>query len=446
MDFERIREKVLDKYHPGEVELEETRGKYEKISGFIEEKFSLQTHFAGSVSRRTCMKGDKDIDIFVLFPPGIDRQELEDQGLEVGKSVFNEFDGEYEIEYAEHPYTKGEINGHEVEIVPCYDVGPEDIKSAVDRTPHHSRWLEENLAEDQRKDTVVLKQFLKSDGIYGSSLKIEGFSGYLCEILVNYFGSFEDLVENSIEWTGNEVIDPEDHHGGELPEKLEEKFSEDSLVVIDPVDPERNVASVLSTENYSRFIFRSWRFLEKPGINFFENEERGYSEFELQQEMERRGDILALRFDTPEVVDDIVYPQMRKTISRLEDELRDHEFRIFESEFYIGDETWIFFELEQELPEVAVQKGPKVFHGKDHLEQFSEKYDNVFISRERLCAKTDREYTDAKQFIQDFIRKGDLEEKGIPGNIADRLREFKFSDPLDGEEKWLNYLAEKLQV
>ncbi len=446
MNIERLREKVLEQHYPEEEELEETQEKYQEIADFIEEEFGLETHFAGSSARGTAMKGDRDIDIFVLFPENIKRTELEDRGLDVGKAVFNEFSGDFEIEYAEHPYTKGEINGHEVEIVPCHDVSPDDIKSAVDRTPHHSRWLKENLTEEQRKDVVVLKVFLRSGCLYGSSLKVRGFSGYLCEVLVNHYGSFEELVESVSQWGEREVIDPEDHHGGELPEELEEKFESDRLVVIDPVDPERNVASVLSMKNYSEFIYRCWQFLENPGINFFEKQEPDYTEFELKQEMEKRGDFLVIRFETPEDVEDVVYPQMRKTLRRLEDELEKHDFRIFESGFHAGDEkTRIFFELKRELPEIQEQKGPKVFHGHDHLEQFTSKYENAYVKGDRLYAKTGREYTDAKDFLKDFL-SGELEQKGIPGNVAEKIVDFGFADPLESEEKWLNYLARKLQV
>ncbi len=444
MDTERLREKVLEKFYPGEEELEETHEKYEKIAGFIKEEFSLETHFAGSSSRKTCMKGDRDIDIFVLFSEDTGRKELENHGLEVGKKVFEEFNGEYRIEYAEHPYTRGEINGHEVEIVPCYDVEKGEIKSAVDRTPHHSRWIDENLSEEQRKDVVMLKVFLRAEEIYGSSLKTRGFSGYLSEVLIAEYGSFENLVEAASSWNETEIIDPEGHHE-RLPQELEEKFENDNLVVIDPVDPDRNVASVLSRENYSRFIYRCWRFRQNPGIHFFEEEEYEYTEFGLKQEIDKRAEFLVLEFENPEDVEDIVYPQMRKAMRRLEQVLGKQDFRIFESGFHIGDKTRIFFEMERELPEIEEIKGPKVFHGEDHLAQFSGKYDNIFVKDDRLYAKVEREYTDAKNLLQDFLEEN-AEERGIPGKVAENIQDFSFTPPLEGDEKWLKYLAEKLHV
>ncbi len=445
MDWQRLREKVLEEVYPTEEELESINKKYQEVSDFIEEEFGVETHFAGSAGRQTCMSGDNDIDIFLLFPDDLDPQELEDRGLEIGKKVFSKFNGDYEIEYAEHPYTKGDINGFELEIVPCYDTEPDSIKSSVDRTPHHSRWVKEHLDEKQREDVVILKKFLNTAGIYGSSLKVEGFSGYLCEILIEEHGSFEELVEEVVGWNSEKVIDPEDHHEDSLPGELVKKFDGEPLKVVDPVDPERNVASVLSLENYAKFIHLCWQFQKEPGMDFFREEEETYREFEIKQEVKKRGDFLVIEFENIDEVDDIVYPQMRKTLGRLEQVLEKRSFRIFESGFNVGKKTRIFFELDQELPEVEELEGPKVFHGEDHMEQFTSKYDNVFIREDRLVAKTEREYVNAKELLKDFL-SDDLKAKGIPDRVAEKMKKYSFVGPVQDDGEWLNYLGKKLQV
>lgn len=445
MNWKRLRKKVLSDIYPSKEELEEIRKEYEKVSRFIEDKYGYNTHFAGSASRGTAMKNDNDLDIFVLFPESVKKSELEDQGLEIGKSVFEEFNGEYEIEYAEHPYTKGSIDGFEVEIVPCYETSPDSIKSSVDRTPHHSKWVEDNLDEEQRKDVVILKKLLQTEGIYGSSLKVEGFSGYLCEVLIAEYGGFKPLMTEALEWKKNKVVDPENHHE-KLPAELEKKFSDEPFVVIDPVDQERNVASVLTEENYSRFIYLCWRFNTKPGLSFFREEEVQYTEFEVKQEIEKRKDFVVIEFENPEAVDDVIHPQMRKTLRRLESELKKKEFRIFESGYHIGDKTRIFFEMERELPENEEVEGPSVFHGIKHLEQFTSKYGNVYIKDDRVHAKTTREFTDAKKFLKQFLSSGNLEDKGVPHYVAKKIKSYSFSQPVVRDEKWLNYLGEKLNI
>lgn len=449
MNWKRVREKVIEENYPGQEELDEAQRTYQSISNYIDSEFSLETHFAGSTSRGTCMSGDKDIDLFVLFSEDTDRKELEEKGLTVGKKAFENFEGDYQVEYAEHPYTKGEIENHEIEIVPCYDVEPDDIKSAVDRTPHHSKWASENLDEEQRKDVVVLKKFLSAGGLYGSSLKVQAFSGYLCEIMIAHYGSFIEMAEAAEGWKENQVIDPENHHEDGLSEQLEDKFSDETFVVIDPVDQERNVASVMSKENYARIIHRFWRFNKDASMKFFQEDERDVGQFEVKQEVDKRGDFLVMEFERPEAVDDVIYPQMRKTMERLEDSLEKEEFRVFESGFHVGNEkTRIFFELEASLPEIREQKGPKVFHGVEHLEQFTEKYENTFIRDDRIWAKVDRKYTEAKAFINDFLKGDpeDLEQKGIPDYIAEKITEFRFTEPVPKDKEWLKYLAGKLNV
>ena len=444
MNLQRIKDKVLDQYGPTEEELESADDLYTEISRFIEEEFQLETHFAGSAARKTCMAGDKDVDIFVMFSADIPEKELENKGLNVGKSVFKQFNAEPHVEYAEHPYTKGKIKDHEVEIVPCYDVEASEIKSSVDRTPHHTKWVRENLDESQRKDVVVLKRFLNAADIYGSSLKTRGFSGYLCEILISYYGGFEELMEKASEWQKETVIDPEEQLENGLPPELEEKFIDEPLKVIDPVDPDRNVASVLSLENYTKFTYRCMRFVENPGINYFDTPEREVTEFEIDQELERRNHFIVIDFEPPKEVEDIVYPQMRKALRALERELEDNEFRIFEKGLFVGSKARFYFEVEPKLPATQYVKGPKIFHGRKHVEEFRSKYQNVFIREDRLVAKTERDFTDIKEFLKDRI--DNAERIGIPSRIAEKMETFSFVEPLDGDAEWLKHLAEELHL
>jgi len=447
MNWERIRDKAVSRFYPKTVEVEELQDTYSEISAFIESELGYKTFFAGSAGRGTSVKGDRDIDVFVLFPEDTSREKIENKGLGIGKETFENFEGDYTIEYAEHPYTKGEINGFEVEIVPCVDTNPEDINTAVDRSPHHAKWIEKHLDNKQKEDVVLLKSFLKSGGLYGSSLKVRGFSGYLCELLIEEYGGFRELMEESCDWGEKKVVDPNNHYD-ELPEELEQKFSQDSLIVIDPVDPERNVASVLDSENYAKFIHRCWRFEQNPGLGFFEKEETNLDKFGLEQEIEKRSDFLVLEFDSIDEPDDIVYPQMRKVMGRLISKLEKNDFRLYEKGFHVDKKIRIFFELDSQLPEVEYQKGPKVYHGAQHLEEFTSKYENTFLHGERLVAKVDREFTDAKYLIKDFLSsdvKG-LKQKGIPKNVAEKIQGFRMTEPALEDEQWLKFLAEKLKV
>ncbi len=41
----------------------------------------------GSVARDTWIRGDRDLDIFMLFPPDLTREELEDEGLTLARNI-----------------------------------------------------------------------------------------------------------------------------------------------------------------------------------------------------------------------------------------------------------------------------------------------------------------------------------------------------------------------
>ncbi len=437
MTLEKVKEKILESHYPKQSELEESAKLFKRIKTLIETEYGLKSHFAGSASRGTCRAGDKDVDVFVLFPQETSRRDLEDKGLEIGKKVFNQLGSEHHIEYAEHPYTKGLIDGHEVEIVPCYDVSAEEIQSSVDRTPHHTRWAKQNLDKNQRRDVVALKTFLDAKNLYGSSLKVRGFSGYLCEVLIAYYESFEKLIKASSSWDKQKRIDFKDSG----------KDFESNFVVVDPVDPDRNVAAVLSQENYAKFIFEAWRLLQKPSISMFKQPDE-FNEFELKQEIDKRADFLVISFRTPDEVDDIIYPQLRKFERLLRQKLERSGFRIYESGVFAGEKSRVFFDLERHLPTNEIIKGPKVYHNENHLEEFSGKYSNIFVENERLCAKVDREFTDARELMKDFLKEDveGLKENGVPNRIAPQLIDYRFSDVLDGENEWLKYLFNKFHV
>ncbi|MBN2518456.1 MAG: nucleotidyltransferase domain-containing protein, partial [Candidatus Altiarchaeota archaeon] len=61
----------------------------------------------GSIAKDTDLRFDKDIDIFLLFEKGVPREVLETEGLAIGKEFFSVLRGRWEVNYAEHPYTKG---------------------------------------------------------------------------------------------------------------------------------------------------------------------------------------------------------------------------------------------------------------------------------------------------------------------------------------------------
>lgn len=100
---------------------------------------------------------------------------------------------------------------------------------------------------------------MKNQGIYGAEIRVEGFSGYLCELLITHYDSFINLVKEAAKWEIPTIIDVESYH----PKKdLTKVFTKAPMIVIDPVDKSRNVAAVVSSTSLSIFIFACRQFLK----------------------------------------------------------------------------------------------------------------------------------------------------------------------------------------
>jgi len=313
---------------------------------------AVESVLVGSVAKGTHLT-NPDIDIFVMFSPTLKREDLETYGLKIGKEVLKI----YEKKYAEHPYLCGKFDGLNVEIVPCYKIeDPSQRMSAVDRTPFHTNYILEHINEEQRDQVRLLKQFLKGIGIYGAEAEIEGFSGYLCELLVLHYGDFKSVVAHARNWSKGYVITFDDREYTEFDE---------SLIVVDPVDPKRNVASALSEENFATFIHACKEYHAKPRIEFFfPNEITPEPIDELKNKMKNRATtLLSITFDAPSTLPDILHSQLRKSVKAMAKLFEKFGFSLIDSAYFVNEEVMLLFEFEVfSLPSAKPHKGPPVWH------------------------------------------------------------------------------------
>ncbi len=319
----------------------------------------------GSTARDTWVSGDRDIDLFVRFPTTLDREQLSTYGLEVGHAVLP--DGQEE--YAEHPYVTGQFDGFDVDLVPCYDVeSAASIRSAVDRTPFHNEYLSAQLTPELAADVRLVKGFARGTGVYGSDLRTRGFSGYLIELLVVHYGGAKSLLTAAADWRPPVELDPAQHQAASF---------EDPLVVIDPTDPTRNVAAVLSETAFARFQHHARSFLAAPSIEDFEPTSPGPLDAEtLVAHLDRRETtVIGLTFPLPTLVEDDLYPQLRTSRDGIVAGLERAGFSVLRSTVGAVDGTGlILIEFSvAKRPAIERHTGPPV-SVRSHAEAFYEKY------------------------------------------------------------------------
>ena len=121
-----------------------------------------------------------------------------------------------------------------------------------------------------KKPVILLKKFLKGVGVYGAEIKVGGFSGYLCELLIIHYGSFLNLLKSVVNWRWRRkriVIDIEKSYEKKGVDPTQ--VFDSPLIVIDPIDDRRNVASALREDRLSEFIAAAKAFLRNPSEHFF---------------------------------------------------------------------------------------------------------------------------------------------------------------------------------
>ncbi len=415
--FNTLKQEIISEIKPTEYEqikLEEvTRKLINHIYNVIKKRDlkDISVQLVGSAARNTWLSGTHDLDIFIVFPENTSREELEAIGLEIARDVTKIAD-KYEERFAEHPYINLQVENFGVDLVPCFGVSDSSkIKSSVDRTPFHNEYVKSNIA-GLFDDVRLLKQFMRGIGVYGSELKTKGFSGYLTELLVIYYGSFENVLYNAANWKpgiklrlGNEEISTI---------LIQEKKP---LLFVDPIDPERNVASAVSLDKLCEFIDAARDFLESPSKQFFFSKKGNEHNKEyLIDRMERRSTgFIVIIFDRPDEVDDVVYPQLYKMERSVTEMLEMFDFKVMKSfswseDVGLGNKSVVFFELiTSRLPNVKKHFGPPVWL-RDHAQKFKEKYSddknsfNFYIEDGKYVCDVLRQHVNAKSLLEDRLK------------------------------------------
>lgn len=389
------------------------------IKDYADEKnVEVECRLVGSMAKNTSLMDKADIDIFMTFPLEYPEEKLKEYGLEFGQHCIEEVKGKQEIRYASHPYVTGLIDDFEVDFVPCYDIeDASQLKSAVDRTILHTDYVQGHITDEETRQVLLLKKFMSSVNTYGANSRVNGFSGYLCELLILKYHSFENVVETAAaRWHNGYKIDLENYGtAGNY---------NDPLIVIDPVDKNRNVAAALSMQKFSEFIVACRNFLENPQREYFEEKRINVTKDELTRRFsERNTRCFVLSFNVPDLPDDVIYPQVNKSMQSFVNVSEIYDFSIIESNFYIDDENMAHIILEydvDELSNVKIHHGPLVKYAENGL-NFKRKYPNAYIKNSKWIAISERKYKTVREMIENIVKKENRSILKLGKNIKDEI-------------------------
>jgi len=365
--------------------------------------------FGGSYAKGTWISEIADIDIFLKFKKSTSEKKFATIAKKIGFDSMKKF--KPYVRFSEHPYVEAHVKGTRVNVVPCYDVTKGEWQSAADRSSFHTRFMLESLSGQMKDDVRLLKQFLKSNGVYGAEIAKQGLSGYVAEVLVWNFGSFEGVIKKIAKLKQNHVIG-----------KASKKF-DTPLVIMDPIDAKRNLAAAISTENIGKFVLACRAFLKKPSLSFFKS--RPSTKKNLK-------DVIVIKFNYSARSPDIIWGQIKRAANALATQMEIEGFKVLRNGAATDEkkEAALFFVSQAlEIEKNMVREGPGFFSEADSEKFITKNFKKGEImwidNKGKILSLQKRKNNNAKTFLNDLL-KNNLNKSGVPKGLkSDFKKGFK---------------------
>jgi tRNA nucleotidyltransferase (CCA-adding enzyme) len=366
--------------------------KYTEITGL---------EFGGSYAKDTWLSKDADVDIFIKFKKSIPDEKF----IEISKKVGFESMKKYNpyVRYSEHPYVEAKIKKTRINVVPCYDVGLGEWKSSADRSPFHTKFMQNALTPKMRNEVRILKTFLKFTKIYGAEIAKQGFSGYVSEVLILNFGSFENVIKSIAKIQQNQIIGKTS------------KVFETSIIIVDPIDSNRNLAAAISNENVGKFVLACRSFQSNPTFQFFKPKK-------LKSSKNNWENVLVVKFNFKMRSPDIIWGQVKRATTSLTTQLELGGFNVLRSKSYSDEqnEAYLFFLLEStKIPKNYSKSGPEFFresNSDNFISKNIAKTELMWISDDKkIISLEKRRHSDVVKFMTELL-KNNLQ-TGIPKGL-----------------------------
>ncbi|MBW2990368.1 nucleotidyltransferase domain-containing protein [Candidatus Woesearchaeota archaeon] len=274
--------KVVKKLKPAKQEFIQVDEVIKKINSLLEKnKIKARCVAGGSYAKGTILRNDFDIDLFVRFDYSYKDKDTskaeplsaKDKSLSISKLLGKAIAPlKPELVHGSRDYYQLRKKNLLFEIVPVLKI--DNYKQAVnvtDMSPLHVDYVKKHLVKKPLlgDEIRLAKQFCKAIKVYGAESYIRGFSGHVLDLLIIYYGSFEKLLMQASVWGSKAVLDPGSHLKDPV-KQLNKSKTQSPLIIVDPVQPDRNAAAAVSKEKFEVFKQKAREFLDKPGAKFFE--------------------------------------------------------------------------------------------------------------------------------------------------------------------------------
>lgn len=413
-----VLKKMLKQIEPSAKEQKEVQ---RTISGVLSklqkslERIHAKAVPGGSIAKQTWISEQHDLDIFVKFDyEHWTGKQLSDALENACRKSFKQI----ERVHGSRDYFHIRHGKYEIETVPVLDISkPEQAENVTDLSPFHTEWVSKKTLQRPKLSSEVrlLKQFCRSAGVYGAESFIMGFSGYVLEILTIHYGNFAELARSAAGWKSRAFIDADKKYANESQAKQRINPSRlvSPMLVVDPVQPERNAAAALSEKNFEIFKQKCKDFMKRPSEDYFRIRKMGLKELKKDA-----GKNYLVTYEAVPVEDkrDIAGCKIVKSHENIVRIFKQNGFEVVSSGWQWNDKAIMWYNInKKKIDEYYVREGPDAT-SVPNAEDFRKVHKNTFIKNGRLYAKIKRKYVNASELAKDIAK---IESKN--GNVK-RIR------------------------
>lgn len=363
---------------------------------------NAKVEIGGSTAKNTWLKGNHDADFFVKFNYATFKDKNEQLSDILHKHLNTKGIHPTRI-HGSRDYFQVQKDGYTFEIIPILAINSiKEAKNITDASPLHARWVNKfpTLSDDIR----LAKQFAKAQEVYGAESYINGFSGYVLEILVINYKGFLRLLKATTHWKPPVIIDYAKHHKNPLLEINQSKRT-GPLIVIDPIEPGRNAAAAISEETFKVFVKSAKRFLAKPTPSYFEIQKK---DMDTITNTHKKQTVFFITLTLEPGKRDVVGCRIVHLIHTLVTHLEKHKFLPIAHGFWWKNKqtaiAYIVLNPKKTPPPTTIIKGPPA-EMKEHAAAFKKKHPNAKLVKKQWLASSKTLYTKPEILITDLLKK-----------------------------------------
>ena len=408
-NIKAVLEEVLNEIQPDKNYEKEIFSKLNTIIKKINQNQKyIKAILGGSGAKGTWLR-TFDADIFVLFNYNKFKDKSDKLSDILEHILRNKFRNTLRL-HGSRDYFQIKQNKFTFEIVPILKIQKaEQAKNITDVSPLHSNWVlkHKKLINDMK----LTKQFCQAQNVYGAESYIRGFSGYICEILTIYYGSFLNLIKAASKWQDKVVIDMEKYYKGKDVFKLVNTSKLVSpLIVIDPVQKDRNAAAALSAEKFGLFKKASKNFLKNPSKGFFVK--KNLDEIFLKKKLTDKK-LIKIRVKPLTGKTDVVGGKLLKIYEFSANELTKHDFKTLKAGWEWNkknDAIFYFLFGKKKLPKTIEIEGPPL-EIEHHANNFKKMHKKTFVKNDKIYASDKRKFLMPEDLLRSLIKSKFVKER-----------------------------------